>query len=190
MTTIPANYSTGTATYSARDDRTVRGWGEVSWGPIMMGAVCAIGLQFIFTVLGIALGASAGDISSGVDSGSVRTVGIAAGLWWLITGTIALAAGGFVFGRLSGLSHHSFALHLEAAAMWGVVALFGFLVIWSGTGMLSEAASPIAAISVSSIDPSAQQRSGGGTMGESGQAPAGTRPSRVEAEPLGLRTPS
>ncbi|MBS0186660.1 MAG: hypothetical protein JSS51_01240 [Planctomycetes bacterium] len=136
MTSIPTSMA-DTNTYVARDLRVITGW-----GPIMMGAICAIGLQFIFTVLGIALGASAGDTTD-VNTTSVRTVGVAAGLWWLITGTIALAVGGFVFGRMSGLPR-SIPLKLEAATLWGVVALFGFLVVWSGAGMLSQAASPIA----------------------------------------------
>lgn len=121
-----------------------------------MGAICAIGLQFIFTVLGIALGASSGEVTTGIDGAAVRTVGMVAGLWWLVTGTIALAVGGFVFGRLAGLPR-SMPLMLEAAALWSVVALFGFMVVWSGAGMLSQAASPIGAMSASSLDPYAPQ---------------------------------
>ncbi len=145
-------------------DRVVPLWTRISWGPIMMGAVCAIGLQFIFTVLGIAIGASSGEVTTGIDGSSVRTVGIAAGLWWLITGTVALAAGGFVFGRLSGLPR-SLPLMLEAATMWAVVALFGFMVVWSGAGMLSQAASPIGAISARSLDPYSPSQTGRGMMG-------------------------
>ena len=173
MTSSPANYPVSAAAYPAREHRTVRGLGRVAWGPIMMGAVCAIGLQFIFTVLGIALGTSATEVAGGVDGDAVRTVGVAAGLWWLVTGTVALAAGGFVFGRLSGLPQ-SLALMLEAAAMWGVVALFGFLLIWSGTGTLSQAASPIAAISISS-ERYAQQSGGAGMTGDRGQSSGSAR---------------
>ncbi|HEX2837448.1 MAG TPA: hypothetical protein VHN77_04910 [Phycisphaerales bacterium] len=149
MTTIPANVST-TSTLSDRHDRVATLWDHASWGPIMMGAVCAIGLQFIFTVLGIALGASAGEVTTGSDGTAGRTMGMVAGLWWLITGTLSLAVGGFVFGRLAGLPR-SLPLTLKAMTMWGVVALFGFLVVWSGAGMLSQAVSPIGAMSPSAI---------------------------------------
>lgn len=170
MTSIPVQVP-GAAAYATRDDRSV--WGPISWGPIMMGAVCAIGLQFIFTVLGIALGTSTGDVSPAADGTSVRTVGVAAGLWWLITGTIALAAGGFVFGRLSGLPR-STPLKLEAAAMWGVVALFGFLVVWSGAGMLSQAASPMGAVSGMSMDGYGMQRGRMGVDMDRGTIGSGT----------------
>lgn len=141
--------------YGRSGDQWLRIGDRSLWGPIMAGAICAIGLQFIFTVLGIALGASTGDAVAGVDGSTVRTVSIAAGVWWLITGTLALAVGGFVYGRLSGLVHGA-PLNLGAAATWGVVALFGFVVVWSGAGMLTQAASPIAAVSASSLDPYAR----------------------------------
>lgn len=174
MSTSPAHYPSSTAAFTSKEERSVQGWGGASWGPILMGAVCAIGIQFIFTVLGIAMGTTTGQVPASVDETSVRTVGVAAGVWWLVTGTIALGAGGFVFGRLAGLSHHSLAIKLEAAAMWGVVALFGFVVIWSGTGMLSETASPISAISSPTQQYSAQQRDRAGTTTESDLASSTT----------------
>jgi hypothetical protein len=166
MTSIPTGIPAAGA-YTTREHRAPTLWGRISWGPIMMGAVCAIGLQFIFTVLGIALGTSAGEVTAGADEGSARTVGVVAGLWWLITGTVALAVGGYVFGRLSGLPR-SMPLKLEAATMWGVVAVFGFVVVWSGAGMLSDAVSPIAAMSASSVDRSTPRASEGATFRDSG----------------------
>lgn len=169
MTTIPA----GTP-LPASQDRAVLGWGRISWGPIMMGAVTAIGLQFIFTVLGIAIGATAGDAGSGVDRSAIRAVSVAAGLWWLITGAVALMAGGFVCGRLSGLAR-ALPLKLEAVAMWAVVALFGFLVVWSGAGMLAQTASPLGSISTTPMSGSQWGR-GDGTSERGSNAPvmAGT----------------
>ncbi len=46
-----------------------------------------------------------------------------------------------------GLTRHT-QLCLGAIALWATVALFGFAVVWSGAGMASEAASPLAAMSV------------------------------------------
>lgn len=143
MTTLPAD------AVSVPGDRGahVSAWQRISWGPIMMGAVSAIGLQFVFTVLGLAIGVTATDahdVSTGTED-TVRTISVAAGAWWLITGTIALFIGGFVFGKLSGLPRF-LPLQLEALAMWAVVAIFGFFVIWSGAGMASATASPLAAV--------------------------------------------
>lgn len=142
------------STYSTRS--------RVSWGPILMGAVAAVGLQTIFTVLGIAVGATVGDATASTGT-SAQTLGIAAAAWWLISGTIALAFGGFVLGRLSGLSR-ALPLSLEAVAMWSVVAVFGFLVLWSGAGMLSQAASPFAAMAAPSINANVQPSTRGEPM--------------------------
>ncbi|HEX8877748.1 MAG TPA: hypothetical protein VF777_13440 [Phycisphaerales bacterium] len=114
------------------------------WGSIMIGAVCAIGIQFVFTVLGMAVGATAADPTP-TETG-VRTVTALAGVWWLITGTIALFAGGLVLGRVVSLPRGA-TIKICGGAMWAVVAVFGFAVLWSGVGMASAATSPLAIMS-------------------------------------------
>ncbi len=131
------------------DGRLERRLGRVSWGPIMMGVVIAIGLQFIFTVLGLAVGVTAADSDSDTP-GEVRTIGVLAGVWWLVSGTLSLAVGGYVYGRLSGLAR-SLPLKLESVVLWGVVALFGFVVLWSGSGMLAQSISPTGSMSLTSM---------------------------------------
>lgn len=166
MTTISANVSGASVVPSETDLTTSR---RVSWAPIMMGAVTAIGMQFIFTVLGIAIGVSTRSVADETTRSTVQTISVAAGAWWLTTGTIALAAGGYVFGRLAGL-FRSTALTLEAIVMWGVVALFGFMVMWSGAGMLSQAASPIALMSTSSVVPSISSLRGDASRADSSRS--------------------
>lgn len=186
MSSIPASITpavTPSDAYITRVDRLPTILGRVSWSPIMMGAVCAIGLQFILTVLGIALGASAADVSTASDGTSVRTIGMVAGLWWLITGTISLAVGGMVYGRLSGLPQ-SLPLMLEAATLWGVVALFGFMVVWSGAGMLSQAASPIGVVTASSLNVSDRAALSTGLAGERDTASGALLPAPDRADAL------
>jgi len=142
MTTYPSHPTELSGPYAG--DIVLPGFRRTLWGAIMLGVVTAIGLQFIFTVLGMAIGFSASDPR--VDESSVRTVSMAAGAWWLITGTITLFVGGLVLGWMSGLPR-TVAIKIAGGAMWAVVALFGFAVIWTGAGMASEAASPIAIMS-------------------------------------------
>lgn len=143
MTVFPSERTSElTGAYSR--DIALPGFRRTLWGPIMLGVVSAIGLQFIFTVLGMAIGVSAADPA--VDESKVRTVSMAAGVWWLITGTIALFVGGLVAGRMSGLPR-TVAIKISGAAMWAVVSLFGFAVIWTGAGMASAASSPIGIVS-------------------------------------------
>lgn len=146
MTTYPTHSPDLSRPYTG--DIALPGIKRNLWGPIMLGVVCAIGLQFIFTVLGMAIGVSSADANAGagVDESKVRTVSMAAGAWWLITGTFTLFVGGMVLGRMSNLPR-SLSIKIAGAAMWAVVALFGFAVIWTGVGMASAAASPIAIVS-------------------------------------------
>lgn len=162
MTTVPANVN-----YPLPGDRTavVPVWNRVGWGPIMMGVFSAIGVQLIFTMLGIAIGISSADASDAAarPGEAIAAVTLASGIWWLISGTLALFIGGMVFGRLSGLPR-AVPLYLEGIVLWSVVALFGFFVVWSGAGMATHAATPIAALATRFVDPTDAARLADGAL--------------------------
>lgn len=127
-------YSPAT-TRDARDDTTYVSamLKRTSWGAVFAGAVAAISLQLLFSVLGIAIGATAGDVGSVGYGATPRGISIAAGLWWLITGSIALYIGGCVVGRFAGMVRSPDIL-LHAFVLWAVTAIFGFAVVSSGAG--------------------------------------------------------
>lgn len=114
------------------------------WGAILAGAVTAISTQFLFTVLGIALGLSIADpagtarsvLPTGVDSTPSEGIAVGVGVWWLVTGTVSLLLGGAVLGRVGGMVRSVDAM-LHALTMWAVVAIFGFTILWSGAGIAS-----------------------------------------------------
>lgn len=154
MTYAPTDSS---AVITRSDEVTSNGtwWTTARWGPIWAGVVASIGTQFVLTLLGIAIGMS---VTGPVDvptTPEVETLGMAAAIWWVVSGLVSLAVGGMVLGRLSRLAP-ACPLHLNALAMWAVVAIFGFAVIWSGAGIASDAASPLAALSVREAPTDAQ----------------------------------
>lgn len=118
-------------------------WSRTPWGAIMMGAVTAIGVQFLFSVLGLALGVSASADADLEIRPSVRTIPIIAGVWWLISGGTSLFIGGWVLGRVSSEAR-GVPLKLASMTMWGVAALVGLVVIWSGASMALD--SPLATL--------------------------------------------
>ncbi len=141
--------ATGTADRHDYEGRVgLIGWQRTAWSSVLMAAVTAIALQFVFTALGFAIGATAVEVGTAgaTDAGNV---GFAAGAWWLITGTIALIVGGLTLGRVSGLPQ-STNLILAALTVWAVTAVFGFFVVWSG--MTSAASSPLAGMSTPAFD--------------------------------------
>lgn len=106
---------------------------RTSWGAILAGAVSAIGLQALFTVLGAAIGVS----SFGVQGTDAQDVGIFAGIWWVISGIISLMVGGMIVGRMITIPRNA-ELMVHGFTMWAVTAIFGFLFLWSSAGMVGD----------------------------------------------------
>lgn len=167
-----------------RHDHTERtgliGWQRSAWSSVLMAAVTAIACQLVFTALGFAIGATSADAGDALaaDAGDI---GVAAGAWWLITGTISLLVGGLTLGRMSGIPR-STDLVLAALATWAVTAVFGFFVVWSG--MMSAATSPLAAMSAPAHDRAAltqQDVTGSGLAADAGGADRLNAPGGVDA---------
>lgn len=105
---------------------------RTAWGAIIAGAITAISVQILFTVLGVALGVTVQDASSTALGAMEFTT--AGAIWWLITGTIALLIGGAVVGRLTGMLRSTDVL-LHAFSMWAVTAIFGATVVGTSAGV-------------------------------------------------------
>jgi hypothetical protein len=104
---------------------------RISWPAIFAGAVTAVGLQGLFTVLGLAIGLTKW-LPQGTDG---QNVAIAAGIWWVLTGTLALFLGGLVAGRvLRGAPAGQ--LFLNGLVLWALTAIFGYAVVGGGSGLM------------------------------------------------------
>jgi hypothetical protein len=74
---------------------------EVSWGAVFAGATIALVMQMILNMIGIGVGLSTVDVAAG-DTPNAGSLSIGAGIWWVISGIVAAAIGGYIAGRLSG----------------------------------------------------------------------------------------
>ena len=74
---------------------------KISWGSIVAGVVVALVAQLLLSILGLGIGLATVDPSSS-GSPSATTLSIGAALWWVLSGVLASAIGGFLAGRLSG----------------------------------------------------------------------------------------
>jgi hypothetical protein len=79
---------------------------QVSWGAVFAGATIALVLQIILNMVGLGVGLSTIDVAS-VGSPSAGSLSMGAGLWWVISGIVAAAIGGYIAGRLSGKASQS-----------------------------------------------------------------------------------
>ncbi len=71
----------------------------VAWGPILGGAVAAIGISLILILFGSGLGLTMISPWSG-ESSSAATVGISAAIWLVVVQWLSAALGGYLTGRL------------------------------------------------------------------------------------------
>jgi hypothetical protein len=98
----PPNVS---AVAPADDVRTIM-LNQVSWGAVFAGAAIALVLQIILNMVGIGVGLSTIDVAAG-ETPSAGSLSMGAGVWWVISGIVAAATGGYIAGRLSGKASQS-----------------------------------------------------------------------------------
>lgn len=123
---------------------------RVSWGAILAGAVFAVALTTMFTVFGIGVGAAV--IDPQFERNPTEGIGMASGIYLIVTTLIALGAGGFVAARMAGVPR-TIASMLHGAAVWAVATIFLAWASVTGAGamfgaagaLLSGAASTVAA---------------------------------------------
>lgn len=133
-----------TVPYSARDDHTValtaRYARRISWSAVAAGAVMALAIEVLLAMLGTGIGASAIDPMPGGDTPTAGAFGMGAAIWWAVSSLIALFAGGWVAGRLSGMSRPADG-GLHGMLTWAVALLATLYLIGSAaSSMLSGAA--------------------------------------------------
>jgi hypothetical protein len=89
----------------ADDVRTIM-LNQVSWGAVFAGATIALVMQIILNMVGVGVGLSTVDVAAG-DTPSAGSLSVGAGIWWVISGIVAAAVGGYIAGRLSGKASQS-----------------------------------------------------------------------------------
>lgn len=110
---------------------------RVSWGAIFAGAVVALVLQLMLNLLGLSIGLGAIDPAAQQDP--LGGLGTGAGIWLVVTGLIALFAGGWTAGRLAGLPRPIDGV-LHGFVAWAVATFVTFYLVVSGVGTVLSGA--------------------------------------------------
>jgi hypothetical protein len=109
---------------------------RISWGAIIAGIVVVLVTQLLLMLLGLAIGAATIDPTGGAaDTPQASTLGIAGGVWWLISTLISVALGAWVAGRLAGMPTRTDSM-LHGLVTWGAATLIGFYLLTSTIGSL------------------------------------------------------
>lgn len=112
------------ATVRAEDLLPVRS--RVSWGAIFAGAMVALALYFLLTLLGAAVGLSVG------DRVRPQSLGTGASAWAVLATVLSLFVGGYVTSQCS-VGENRFEAALYGVILWGV--LFGMLLWLMASGV-------------------------------------------------------
>src|SRR3981081_4777115 len=123
----------------ADDVRTIM-LNQVSWGAVLAGATIALVMQIILNMVGVGVGLSTIDVAEG-DTPSAGSLSVGAGIWWVISGIVAAAVGGYIAGRLSGKPSQSTTAYHGFVA-WGVLTLaIVYLLSSAASGLIGGAVS-------------------------------------------------
>ncbi len=112
---------------------------RVSWGAIFAGAVSAVALTALLSLLGLGIGFGAVDPE---QSGAMNDVPKVTLAWWAVTSIIATGIGGFVAARLAGIPR-SMTGALHGLAVWAVATLVTLWLATSAVGTVLGAAGSV-----------------------------------------------
>jgi hypothetical protein len=99
--------------------------GRMSWSAVFAGTLIALGVWFLLHLIGTGIGLAAVDPQ---DPGTLRGVGIGTGIWGVIAALLALFAGGFAAGRVSGVLTRIGA-GIQGAVLWALTTFVALLVV-------------------------------------------------------------
>lgn len=113
---------------------------KISWPAIFAGALIALGIQILLSLLGMGIGMSSVDPMK--EQNPMAGLGTGTLVWWIITFLLALFAGGWVAGRLSGTAHR-FESILHGILTWVVFVMFNIYLLTSAAGSILNTAGGI-----------------------------------------------
>lgn len=123
---------------------------RVSWGAIFAGAAIAMAIMVLLGLLGVAIGATISDPVSG-DTPSAEAYGVGAGLWWIVSGILALLAGGWAAARLAGLRRKGEG-PLHGLVTWAVTTTALVLLMSSAIGAIASGAFQAVSVATRFVD--------------------------------------
>lgn len=144
----------------------------ISWGPIIGGAVAALGVTLILLLLGSGLGLTMVSPWSG-ESSSAASVGVSAAVWLVLVSWLSSALGGYLTGRFrtKWAAVHTHEVFFRDTAhgfvSWAVATLFV-------AAFLASSLSSLAGVGASAVGTAtmAASTAGGAAAASSGNTPS------------------
>lgn len=105
---------------------------RISWAAIFGGVILVIAIQLLLSMLGAGIGLGTVDTNGGTTP-DASSIGIGAGVWWVVSSIIALAFGGYVSAWLAGIELRWDGV-LHGMITWGIATLFTIYLLSTAIG--------------------------------------------------------
>ena len=105
---------------------------RISWAAIFAGVIVVVAVQLLLSLLGAGVGFGTVDTNAG-STPTAGSLGIGAGIWWVISSCLALFAGGYVTAWLAGIETR-FDGMLHGVVTWGIATLLTLWLLTSAIG--------------------------------------------------------
>ena len=105
---------------------------RISWAAIFGGVILVVTVQLLLSLLGAGIGLGTVNVNAG-STPDASSLGIGAGLWWVISSIIALGFGGYVAAWFAGIELRWDGL-LHGLVTWGIATLLTVYLLSSAIG--------------------------------------------------------
>ena len=105
---------------------------RISWAAIFGGVILIVVVQLLLSTLGAGIGLGTVNVNAGTTP-DASSLGIGAGIWWVISSCIALFFGGYVAAWLAGIEIR-FDGVLHGLVTWGIATLLTIYLLTSAIG--------------------------------------------------------
>jgi hypothetical protein len=135
---------------------------RISWGAVFAGVIIVLIVQFLLSLLGVGIGASTIDPSQRGGTPEASSIGIGAGLWWVICSLISVFAGAWVAGRLAGMPDRTDGM-LHGLVAWGLAMLLLIYLLTTAVSSLVGGAFGVVGSAMQTAGQGAQAAAGAAT---------------------------
>src|ERR1700682_6021586 len=105
---------------------------RISWAAIFGGVILVVAVQLLLSLLGAGIGLGTVNTNLG-STPTASTLGIGAGVWWVVSSCVALGLGGYVAAWLAGIEIRWDGV-LHGLITWGVATLLTIYLLSSAVG--------------------------------------------------------
>jgi hypothetical protein len=105
---------------------------RISWAAIFGGVILVVAIQLLLSLLGAGIGLGTVNTNLG-STPTASSLGIGAGVWWVVSSCIALGLGGYVAAWLAGIEIRLDGV-LHGLITWGIATLLTIYLLTSAIG--------------------------------------------------------